>query len=70
MFLHTNIVTKNPFKAKYEEISRAIAHAMSEDIGREHVDCGTPGGCPIDFDEEQKLWEAEEETQPLLKEVA
>ena len=59
-------------KAKYEEISRAIAHAMSEDIGREHVDCGTPGGCPIDFDEEQKLWEAEaeEEAQPLLKEVA
>ena len=46
---------------------------MTEDIGREHVDCGVaPGGCQIDFDEEQKQWEAEEEDPKttLLKEVA
>ena len=60
-------------KFKYEEISRAIAVAMTEDIGREHVDCGVaPGGCPIDFDEEQKEWALEEEDPKttLLKEVA
>ena len=60
-------------KSKYEEIGRAITVAMTEDIGREHVDCGVaPGGCPIDFDEEQKQWEAEEEDPKttLLKEVA
>ena len=44
---------------------------MTEDRGREHIDCGTPGGCPIDFDEEQKQWELEEEeSKPMLKEVA
>jgi hypothetical protein len=37
-------------KAKYEEIARMIGKELAEDIGREHVDCGT-GGCPIDFDE-------------------
>jgi adenosylcobalamin-dependent ribonucleoside-triphosphate reductase len=35
-------------KVEFEKFSRAIATAMSEDIGFEHVDCGT-GGCPIDF---------------------
>ena len=64
---------KFTFDRKYEEISRAIAVAMTEDIGREHVDCGVaPGGCPIDFDEEQKEWALEEEDPKttLLKEVA
>ena len=51
------------------DISRSIAKAMAEDIGREHVDCGTPGGCPIDFDEEQKQWEKEEEAEIKLKVV-
>ena len=60
-------------KSKYEEIGRAIAVAMTEDIGREHLDCGVvPGGCPIDFDEEEKQWKLEEEDPKitLLKEVA
>lgn len=35
-------------KAEYEEIGRAIAEVMAEDIGREHVDCSS-GACPIDF---------------------
>jgi adenosylcobalamin-dependent ribonucleoside-triphosphate reductase len=56
-------------KVKFEDISRSIAKAMAEDIGREHVDCGTPGGCPIDFDEEQKQWELEEEAEIKLKVV-
>jgi len=56
-------------KVKFEDISRSIAKAMAEDIGREHVDCGTPGGCPIDFDEEQKQWEKEEEAEIKLKVV-
>jgi adenosylcobalamin-dependent ribonucleoside-triphosphate reductase len=56
-------------KVKFEDISRSIAKAMAEDIGREHVDCGTPGGCPIDFDEEQKQWEIEEEAEIKLKVV-
>ena len=56
-------------KVKFEDISRSIAKAMAEDIGREHVDCGTPGGCPIDFDEEMKQWEKEEEAELKLKVV-
>lgn len=38
-------------KAEYEAYAYAIEKAMAEDIGREHIDCGT-GGCPIDFDED------------------
>ncbi len=39
-------------KAQYEALANAIKSvALSEEIGREHVDCGT-GGCPIDFSEE------------------
>jgi adenosylcobalamin-dependent ribonucleoside-triphosphate reductase len=41
-------------KAEYEEIVNAISKVQAEDIGREHVDCGT-GGCPIDFDEEEEV---------------
>lgn len=38
-------------KAEYEGIAQAIRRDMvSEDIGREHVDCAT-GACPIEFDE-------------------
>lgn len=40
-------------KAEYEAIAHAIQKAMAEDIGRDHIDCGT-GGCPIDFDEGDK----------------
>lgn len=40
-------------KAEYEGYAHAIKRAMSEDISRDHVDCGT-GGCPIDFDEDEK----------------
>ena len=56
-------------KVKFEDISRSIAKAMAEDIGREHVDCGTSGGCPIDFDEEMKQWEEESEAEIKLKVV-
>jgi hypothetical protein len=40
-----------------EEFSAIVAaitdDSMKEDIGFEHIDCGT-GGCPIDFSEEEK----------------
>lgn len=39
-------------KAEYEAVSRAITAELQEDIGREHLDCGT-GGCPIDFVEDK-----------------
>jgi len=47
-------------KAEYEAHAFAIEKAMAEDIGREHIDCGT-GGCPIDFEEEM-----EKETTSVL----
>lgn len=34
--------------AEYLRIASAIKGTMKEDIGREHLDCGT-GGCPVDF---------------------
>jgi adenosylcobalamin-dependent ribonucleoside-triphosphate reductase len=40
-------------KAEYEAICAAIKETMAEDIGFEHVDCGT-GGCPVDWDEGAK----------------
>ncbi|TXN08966.1 hypothetical protein FV222_00405 [Methylobacterium sp. WL103] len=42
-------------KLEFERIAAAIANDnMQEDIGMEHVDCGS-GGCPIDFkDDEEK----------------
>lgn len=40
-------------KAEYEGIRAAIKENLEEDIGREHVDCGT-GGCPIDIQEGTK----------------
>ena len=41
-------------KAEYEGIAQAIRRGMvSEDIGREHLDCST-GACPIEFDESAK----------------
>jgi adenosylcobalamin-dependent ribonucleoside-triphosphate reductase len=40
-------------KLEFEKIAAAIrAENVKEDIGFEHVDCGT-GGCPIDFEEAQ-----------------
>lgn len=36
-------------KAEFEAMIRAIRSEMSEDIGKEHVDCGS-GGCPVDFE--------------------
>lgn len=42
-------------KAEYEGIAQAIRRGMvSEDIGREHLDCAT-GACPIEFDETVKV---------------
>lgn len=35
-------------KAQYEEMMRAVGRVMSEDIGKEHVDCDS-GACPVDF---------------------
>jgi len=35
-------------KAKYEEIASAIQKALTEDIGKEHLDCDN-GACPVDF---------------------
>jgi len=36
-------------KAEYEAIAHAIENSnITEDIGKEHIDCGT-GGCPVDF---------------------
>jgi len=36
-------------KLEFEHVARAIqAHDMAEDIGFEHVDCGS-GACPVDF---------------------
>lgn len=41
-------------KAEYEKLVHEIqAMNVREDIGREHLDCGT-GGCPIDFNEDKK----------------
>jgi hypothetical protein len=41
-------------KAEYEGIAQAIRRdVVSEDIGREHLDCST-GACPIEFDEASK----------------
>lgn len=34
-------------KARYEEVAFQIQRALSEDIGREHLDCAN-GACPID----------------------
>jgi adenosylcobalamin-dependent ribonucleoside-triphosphate reductase len=39
-------------KGQYEAITNAIRGAVKEDIGLEHVDCGT-GGCPISFGENE-----------------
>jgi len=42
-------------KAEYELISAAIKEvALKEDVGFEHVDCGT-GGCPVDFSSEETV---------------
>lgn len=35
-------------KAEYEAIAFAIANAMPEDVGKEHLDCAG-GACPVDF---------------------
>jgi adenosylcobalamin-dependent ribonucleoside-triphosphate reductase len=41
-------------KAEFEGIARAIQRSsLSEDIGREHLDCST-GACPIEFREKDK----------------
>jgi hypothetical protein len=40
-------------KAQYEEVAFSIQKILSEDIGREHIDCET-GACPIDFIEGEK----------------
>lgn len=40
-------------KAQYEEIAFNIQKTLSEDIGREHLDCAA-GGCPVDFIEGEK----------------
>lgn len=40
-------------KARYEEVAFNIQKTLSEDIGREHLDCAA-GGCPIDFVEGEK----------------
>lgn len=37
-------------KIRYEEIATAIAKALAEDIGREHLECAG-GACPVDFRE-------------------
>jgi intein/homing endonuclease len=37
-------------KAEYEAICAAIKETMAEDVGFEHVDCGS-GACPVDFRE-------------------
>jgi len=39
-------------KHEYQMISDAIQVALKEDVGLEHVDCGS-GGCPVSFDENQ-----------------
>lgn len=41
---------------EFNEIKKRVDARLtvSEDIGREHVDCGT-GGCPIDFEEGEKV---------------
>jgi len=39
-------------KADYEAQARTIAAAMSEDIGKEHIDCDS-GACPVDFSDKQ-----------------
>jgi hypothetical protein len=40
-------------KAEFEHIAAAIqADEIKEDIGFEHLDCGT-GGCPVDYSEEK-----------------
>lgn len=40
-------------KGEYEAVVRAISEQLSEDIGREHIDCAT-GACPIDIVEGDK----------------
>lgn len=35
-------------KVEFEARSRAIAEALEEDIGKEHIDCSS-GACPVDF---------------------
>ncbi|MCP1539990.1 ribonucleoside-diphosphate reductase [Methylorubrum extorquens] len=42
-------------KLEFEKIASAIANdnAVKEEIGFEHVDCGS-GGCPIDFNSDEK----------------
>lgn len=40
-------------KAQYEEVAFNIQKTLSEDIGREHIDCAA-GACPIDFTEGEK----------------
>jgi hypothetical protein len=37
-------------KARYEEVAFQIQRSLAEDIGREHLECGT-GGCPLDIRE-------------------
>lgn len=37
-------------KAEYEKYYRMINSHLKEDIGLEHIDCGT-GACPVDFNE-------------------
>ncbi|WP_298983349.1 glutaredoxin domain-containing protein [uncultured Roseibium sp.] len=38
----------------YDQLVANIVISEKEDIGFEHVDCGS-GGCPVDFDEEERL---------------
>ncbi|CTQ45674.1 glutaredoxin domain-containing protein [Roseibium aggregatum] len=38
----------------YDQLVANIEISAQEDIGFEHVDCGS-GGCPVDFDEEEQI---------------
>lgn len=42
-------------KAEYEEVAYSIQKTLSEDIGREHLDCST-GACPIDIRDGEKSY--------------
>lgn len=39
-------------KHEFEMIAAAITASVKEDIGFEHIDCGS-GGCPVDFNENE-----------------
>ncbi len=41
-------------KVEYEEVCYKISNVLAEDVGIEHLSCGT-GGCPIDFSDGDKM---------------